>query len=76
MAKARVDEIDPTLSEFVQSVIARRKLSGAAVAAAAGVSSSVVHRFLSHDRSMTVPSFERITTALGLKLVEGRGGLR
>lgn len=76
MSKRHVDENEPTATEVVRAVILRRKLSGVAVADAAGIAPACVHRFMSHDRGLTAASLDRVAAALGLKLVEGRGGLR
>ena len=65
-----------TLSDQIRDVIVARKLSGYAVAQAAEVDPSVVTRFLTRDRSLTLATAEKIAAALGLYLTEGRGGLR
>jgi hypothetical protein len=76
MAKVRVvDERSSSLTEVVRRTILERKLSGVAVADAAGIAPACVHRFMSFDRGMTSASLDRVAAALGLVLVESRRGL-
>jgi DNA-binding phage protein len=76
MAKARADEIDVKMDHVIRRTILERKLSGVAVAAAAGVAPACLHRFLSFDRGMTLETAGKVAAALGLVLVETRRGLR
>jgi transcriptional regulator with XRE-family HTH domain len=64
-----------SVSEKIRETIEARKLSAAAVAIEARINSSVVSRFLARERGMTSDSLDAVAEALGLRLVEGRGGL-
>jgi hypothetical protein len=58
----------------LRDIISGRRLSAYWVAQTAGVAPSVVSRFLSRERGLTLATFDLIAGALGLKLVEsGRG---
>lgn len=65
-----------SISEKVRAVIEARKLSAYAVATAAGVDPPGVLRWLKGTKQIAAPTLDRIGAALGLQLVEGRGGLR
>lgn len=60
----------------LREIIAGRGLTAYSVAQSAGVAPSVVSRFLSRERGLTLETFNAIAEALGLRLVEtarGRG---
>src|SRR3954447_2748250 len=58
----------------LREIIAGRDLTAYSVARSAGVAPSVVSRFLSRERGLTLETFDAIAGALGLRLVEsGRG---
>jgi len=75
MPKPKPKPID-SLSDGLRRVILARDLSAYALAHASGVSASSISRFLARDRSLSLASADRLTSALGLTLAEGRGGLR
>ncbi len=62
-----------TFSDQLRDILVSRG-SAAAVARDAGVSASVVLRFLSGERGMTTDTLDRIADAVGLRLVETRRG--
>jgi hypothetical protein len=64
-----------SVSEKIRETIEARKLSAAVVAIEAKIIPSVVSRFLTRERGMTSDSLGAVAEALGLRLVEGRGGL-
>jgi DNA-binding phage protein len=60
----------------LREIIAVRRLTAYSLARSAGVAPSVVSRFLSRERGLTLESFDAIAGALGLRLIEtarGRG---
>ena len=62
------------ISGQLREIISGRGLTAYAVAQSAEVSPSVVSRFLSRERGLTLETFDAIAGALGLRLVEtGRG---
>jgi transcriptional regulator with XRE-family HTH domain len=65
-----------SVDDRLRDVIARRGLSAFALGRAAGVDRSQVSRFVNRERDLTGVSFARLCAALGLDLVETRGGLR
>jgi transcriptional regulator with XRE-family HTH domain len=58
----------------LRQVIAARSLTAYSVARSAGISPSVVSRFLSRERGLTLETFDSICGALGLRLIEGGKG--
>jgi ribosome-binding protein aMBF1 (putative translation factor) len=60
----------------IRDVIAARGLSGSSVADEAEVDHRVVNRFLAGKRGLSIETTDKLARALGLRLVEGRGGLR
>jgi transcriptional regulator with XRE-family HTH domain len=75
-SKPKPSEATSPLSDQLRAVIAGRKLSAFAVAIAAGLDPAIVSRFVARERSLSLASADRIAEALGLRLAEGRGGLR
>lgn len=63
------------VSDHLRAVITARGDTPSSVARAADVAPSVLTRFMNGERGLTLDTFDRITTALGLRLVEtGRRG--
>jgi len=61
-------------ADQLRSTIAARGLTAYSVARSAGVAPSVVSRFLSRERGLTLETFDAISGALGLRMIEsGRG---
>jgi transcriptional regulator with XRE-family HTH domain len=61
-------------ADQLRQLITGRNLTAYAVARSAGVAPSVVSRFLSRERGLTLETFDAVAGALGLRLVEsGRG---
>ncbi len=58
----------------LREIIGGRGLSAYSVGGMAGVSASVVSRFLSRERGLTLESFDAIAGALGLRLIETARG--
>jgi transcriptional regulator with XRE-family HTH domain len=58
----------------LREIIGSRDLTAYSVAHAAGVAPSVVSRFLSRERGLTLETFDAIAGALGLRLVETAKG--
>lgn len=58
-------------SDKLRAVIVARGLSASAIARAAEVAPSMLTRFLAGDRGLSLDTFDRVSQALGLKLVEG-----
>ena len=75
MARPKPKPAD-TLSDRIRAVIQSRRLSAYAVGKESGLNASIVSKFIARERGLTLASAERIASALGLVLVEGRGGLR
>lgn len=67
---------DLSISAKVRAVIETRKLSAYAVATAAGVDPPGVLRWMKGEKQIAAPTLDKVAAALGLTLVEGRGGLR
>lgn len=67
---------DLSISEQVRAIIARRELSAYAVAGAAGVDPAGILRWLKGQKQVAAATLDKVAAALGLQLVEGRGGLR
>ena len=66
----------PAPSDQLRAVILARGLTPYGAAVAAGVAPSIMSRFMSGRRGLALETFDRVTTALGLRLVEvsrGRG---
>jgi transcriptional regulator with XRE-family HTH domain len=76
MPRPKIQTVRSTLSSAIRDAIIRRNLSANAVAVAAGIPATTVSRFVGFKRSLSLESAEAIATALGLDLVETRGGLR
>lgn len=77
MPRKRPDDPAASLSEQVRAIILRRALVPHRLARAAAVQPSVVTRFLNRDVDyVTGPTLDKLASALGLHLAEGRGGLR
>jgi plasmid maintenance system antidote protein VapI len=68
-------EPDPAASKVIRDTIGGRGLAANAVAEESGLPPSVVSRFVAGDRGVSLESADRMIRALGLRLVEGRGGL-
>lgn len=62
------------VSDQLVATIEARRLTGYAVATAAGVAPSVVSRFLSGQRGLSLDTFDALCAALGLELRETRRG--
>ena len=60
------------IADTLRNVIKARRLTGYGVAKDADVAPSVVNKFLRGERGLTLDSFERICSALGLTLTEDR----
>jgi transcriptional regulator with XRE-family HTH domain len=58
-----------SIGEKIKATIRERELSAYAVAKAAGVNTAVVLRFLSGERTISLPTAEKIAEALDLELV-------
>jgi len=75
--KRRRAAASPTgIAGQLREIIDRRGLTAYGLAQSAGVAPSVVSRFLSRERGLTLETFNAIAEALGLRLVEtarGRG---
>jgi transcriptional regulator with XRE-family HTH domain len=76
MAKKKAATGSSVISEQLRDVIAGRRLSAYSVGQAAGVNPAIVSRFVSRERGLTSDSLDKIAAALGIRLAEGRGGLR
>jgi transcriptional regulator with XRE-family HTH domain len=62
------------ISGQLREIIHRRGLTAFSIARDAGLEPSVVSRFLSRERGLTLASLDAIADAIGLRLVEkGRG---
>jgi transcriptional regulator with XRE-family HTH domain len=62
------------ISGQLREIIHRRGLTAFSIARDAGLEASVVSRFLSRERGLTLASLDAIADAIGLRLVEkGRG---
>lgn len=59
------------VSDQLRAVISSRALVPYALALAADVAPSVLSRYLSGERGLSMDSFDRLASALGLRLVEG-----
>jgi transcriptional regulator with XRE-family HTH domain len=57
-------------------VIERRGLTSYAVAIAAGVDPPGLLRWTKREKTLSLDTLDKVATALGLTLTEGRGGLR
>jgi transcriptional regulator with XRE-family HTH domain len=66
----------PRISDQLREVIAARGLSGYAVATAAGLNPAIISRWIGGERGLSSESLDAVAEALGVRLVEGRGGLR
>jgi DNA-binding phage protein len=65
------------ISDELRTIIRGRGLTPYSVATSAGVAPSVLTRFMSRERGLTLDTFDAIAEALGLRLVEtGRGKAR
>ncbi len=75
MPTKRRNSVGPAaISGQLREIIAGRNLTAYSLAQAAEVSPSVISRFLSRERGLTLETFDAIAGALGLRLVEtGRG---
>lgn len=62
---------DTPVSDELRAVIDRNG-GPSPVARAAGLSASVLLRFVNHERGLTIDTLDRIASAYGLKLVETR----
>ena len=72
--KRRPSANPAAISGQLREIIAGRSLTAYSVAQSAGVSPSLVSRFLSRERGLTLGTFDAIAAGLGLRLVEtGRG---
>ena len=63
-----------SVSDQLRSIIRARNLTPYAVSQAAGVSPSVVSRFVNGERGLTTDSLDAVCSALGLELKETRRG--
>jgi transcriptional regulator with XRE-family HTH domain len=61
---------DKTISEQLREVIRRRKVTAYKVAKDAGVSHTIVQRFLDGDRGLKLDSVDKLARALRLRLTE------
>jgi transcriptional regulator with XRE-family HTH domain len=61
------------IADRLREVIRARDLPAHRVAVAAGVSPSMIRRFLDDDRDIRLGTADKLATALGLRLVEGGG---
>jgi plasmid maintenance system antidote protein VapI len=64
-----------SISDTLRDVILERGLSAGSIATEARVTPSSVSRFVARQRGLTTETFDAVAEALGLKLIEGRGGL-
>lgn len=65
-----------SMADHARSIIATRGLTAYRVAKSAGIAPSTMTRFLARDRDLSLESFGKVCGVLGLRLVEGAGGLR
>ena len=65
-----------SVAEQLRTIIAARGLTPYKVAREAGLDPSTVTRFCNRERLGSVEAFDAVCQVLGLKLTEGRGGLR
>jgi len=63
-------KIDPTLAEVIRNKIANSELSQYRLAIDSGVSSGVINRFVSGERTVSLENADKLCKALGLKLVD------
>lgn len=72
--KHKTDARRETVSEQLRSIVRARGLTPYAVAQAAGLSPSVVSRFMNAERQLTTDTLDAVCAALGLELRETRRG--
>jgi transcriptional regulator with XRE-family HTH domain len=63
-------KIDPTLAEVIKSKMESSGLSQYRIAKDSGVSSGVLNRFMSGERTVSLENADKLCKALGLKLVD------
>jgi transcriptional regulator with XRE-family HTH domain len=61
-------QADPTPSEALRAEIARRGLTAYAVGKLAGVDVSILQRFLTGERLLSLKTFDKVCVALGMAL--------
>ncbi|MGA2706428.1 MAG: helix-turn-helix transcriptional regulator [Isosphaeraceae bacterium] len=70
MSQDKMSDPDLTMSEQLRHAIRRRGLTAYKVAKDAGVSHTIVQRFLDGDRGLKLDSADKIARALRLRLME------
>ena len=72
MSQDEMPDSVPRISEQLREVIQRRGLTAYKVAKDAGVSHTIVQRFLEGDRGLKLDSVDKIARSLRLRLMEDR----